>query len=439
MGLKSILKGWLVVKASATQEVISMSNLGSAVWNDRDYKQFAEEGYKKNVIAYRAIGEIATSISQINWLLYRVDSQGNKIEIKDHDLLSLLLRPNERQGGSAFFESLSGFYQISGNSYIEEVNAGTGPPTELHILRPDRMKILPGKFGVDGFKYTVNGNEITWPSIDDKILHLKTFNPTDDWLGMSPMEAAAYSIDIHTAALDWNKSLLDNRAVLSGAIVYEPKEGPQTLGETSYNLLKADIEEKFSGAKNAGKPILLEGGLRWIEMGLSPSDMDYINTKHVTARDICLAYGVPPMILGIPGDNTFSNQKEARLALWEQTVLPLAYKIRDELNNWLVPKFGDDLILGIDEDSISALSIKRDQLYERLEKVSFLTINEKREEVGRSPVDGGDKLTAPANMLPIDFTGGDPISNEKKFAKWLVDECDVSEKEAKLYSKEIEW
>lgn len=427
-------KKTVVEKASAVQQAISMQRLGNAVWTDRNYKDFADEGYRKNIIAFRAMNEVSISISQINWQLYTTDADRNRKEIINHAVKDLLRRPNEQQGGSAFFEALAGFYQIAGNAYIETVGPDNKPPLELYALRPDRMKITPGKYGPAGYVYSVNGNDVKWAAEDNNILHIKTFNPTDDWYGLSPMEAAAFSIDIHNAALEWNKSLLDNRCQPSGAVMYEPKDGVATLSEEEYQRLKQDIDEKFSGSKNAGRPLLLEGGLKWVEMGLSPQDMDYINSKHVTARDICLAYGVPPMLIGIPGDSTYSNMKEARLALWEQTVLPLAYKIRDELNNWLMPKFGEGLELDIDEDSITALSLRRDQLYERLQKADFLTIPEKRVAAGYSEEPEAGEILVPANMLPLGFDA--EADEEAKFSKWLEKECGFDEKEAKELTKD---
>ena len=115
---------------------------------------------------------------------------------------------------------------------------------------------------------------------------------------------------------------------------------------------------------------------------LSPKDMDFLNAKYASARDIALAFGYPPMLLGIPGDNTYANQKEARLALWEQTILPLLEFALDGLNTWLLPRFGDGLRLRYDEDGISALNPRREMLWARVNAASFLTDDEKRAAVG---------------------------------------------------------
>lgn len=397
VGLKRIGR-----KQSAVGSLLSLFNLGQAVWTPRRYDKFAEEGYQKNVVAYSSIREVAKGASSVPWRLYR--NRGEKrIEIKDHPLLKLLKRPNPMQGGACFLESVYGFFMISGNAYIEAVGPDNGQPREIYSHRPDRMKIVPGRFGLpQAYEYSVSGQSKKWEAdpITGKsaILHIKTFNPLNDWYGMSPIEAASYGIDTHNQAGAWNKALLDNGARPSGAMV-----SASPLTEEQFKRLKEEVDEQYTSPKNAGKPLLLEAGLDWKEMGLSPKDMDFIKSKYTSARDIALAFGVPPMILGIPGDNTYSNQKEARLALWENTILPLVGFAKDELNNWLVPMFGEDLELACDDDQINALAPRREKVWERIQNAEFLTINEKREAVGYEPVPGGNDIFISAALLPIGF------------------------------------
>lgn len=152
------------------------------------------------------------------------------------------------------------------------------------------------------------------------------------------------------------------------------------------------IEENFTGSQNAGRPLLLEGGLEWKEMSMSPKDMDFIESKHSSSRDIALAFGVPPQLLGIPGDNTYSNLVEARIALWEQNIIPYVENTVEHLNRWFMPIFGNNLKLCYDIDAVSALSAKRDALWNRINKIGFMTINEKRNIVGLPPLKGGDYI-----------------------------------------------
>lgn len=154
------------------------------------------------------------------------------------------------------------------------------------------------------------------------------------------------------------------------------------LSTDQYGRVKQQIDEQFSGAINAGRPLLLEGGLEWKEMSMTPKDMDFVQAKNSSARDIALAFGVPPQLLGIPGDNTYSNLQEARLALWEQTVIPLVQRTIDSFNNWLSPFFANNLELAADTDSITALAGSNQAIWDRVEKANFLTDDEKRAAVG---------------------------------------------------------
>jgi HK97 family phage portal protein len=226
------------------------------------------------------------------------------------------------------------------------------------------------------------------------ILHLLQFHPLDDHYGFPPIEAAAVAADLHNAAGTWNKALLDNSARPSGALVYQAKDGGNLTSE-QYERLKAELEEGFTGAKRAGRPLLLEGGLDWKAMALTPKDMDFIEAKNGAAREIALAFGVPPMLLGIPGDNTYANYQEANRAFFRVTVLPLLARLADALGNWLAPAFGGlgaELRLWFDADQVEALAADRAALWSRVAAADFLTLNEKRAAVGYEPVAGGDEL-----------------------------------------------
>jgi HK97 family phage portal protein len=189
------------------------------------------------------------------------------------------------------------------------------------------------------------------------------------------------ALDTHNAAGRWNKALLDNSARPSGALVYAPKEGGN-LSEDQFERLKAELENGYSGVTKAGRPLLLEGGLDWKAMALSPKDMDFVEAKHSASRDIALAFGVPPMLLGIPGDNTYANYQEANRAFYRLTVLPLVARIARELSAWLGPAFGDRLRLWYDADQVEGLAAERDALWARIGAAGFLTDDEKREAVG---------------------------------------------------------
>lgn len=374
---------------SSTLAQTYMSAPGQPVWMRREYHRFADEAYVKNVIAHRAISMIAEGAASVSLKVEQKDEEGNVRALPNHPLAKLLKRPNPLHGMSQLLQALHTHRLISGNAYLQAHGAPDVAPIELHVLRPDRVNVLAGKGGTPaGYRYQVGNHHTDFPvngvNGSSRILHVKAFHPLDDWYGLSPVEAAAYSIDQHNHAGAWNQSLLQNGARPSGALVVKANgDGVSgTLSEEQYHRIKGQMEEQFSGADNAGRPLLLEGGLDWKEMSLSPKDMDFIEMKHSAARDIALAFGVPPQLLGIPGDNTYSNLAEARLALWEQNIIPAVQQLVDGLNNWLTPMFGNDVSIVADTQAVPALSLKREKLWQRINEADFLSDEEKKTMLG---------------------------------------------------------
>ena len=370
-----------------------------AKWMKREYKKFADEAFCKNVIAHRSITLIARAAASVQWQAAEVNQySGSSENLEYHPILGLLKRPNPINSGVEFFETIISYLMIAGNSYINIIKNSQNMPTELYILRPDRVSVLGSntQFPI-AYSYKSGQKESFFPvnqtSGKSDIMHLKHFNPLDDFYGLSPIEAAAYSIDQHNHASHWNQALLQNGARPSGALVVSQNNGMGgNLTSEQYDRLKEQIEEEFSGYKNAGKPLLLEGGIDWKEMSLTNKDIEFLEAKNSAAREIALAFGVPPQLLGIPGDNTYSNLREARLALWEETIFPLLDYITDEINHRLAPMYKGNVHISYNKDNISALSLRRETLWQKIENSSFLTVNEKREILGYKKIAGGEHL-----------------------------------------------
>ncbi len=361
-----------------------------AAWSGRSYQALSRAGFMRNPVAHRAVRMVAETAAAVPWLLYR-----GRDEEPDHAALALLCRPNSRQGGADFLEALYGHLLLAGNAYVEPLAIGD-ELRELHLLRPDRVTPVEGRDGwLIGYDYRAAGTTRRLPADTDAVaghlsgnqpsrpalLHLKLFHPLDDHVGFSPLVAAGAALDLSNAAAGWNKALLDNSARPSGALVYQPKEG-QNLSDDQYERLKQELEAGYAGAVNAGRPLILEGGLDWKAMGLSPRDMDFAEAKNGAARDIALSLGVPPMLIGIPGDNTYANYQEANRAFYRLTILPLIARTAQSFSTWLGDIYGEALRLEPDLDRIAGLSGERDALWARIGSAQFLTDAEKREAVG---------------------------------------------------------
>ncbi|ODT79789.1 MAG: phage portal protein [Pelagibacterium sp. SCN 64-44] len=363
-------------KAFGGQTLLSLSQLGAANWSGRGFASLVNQGFARNPVVYRCVRLIAETANRVP---LAVVENGRRLD--EHPLAMLLARPNGRQSGAELLEAVYAYLQTAGNAYLQ-AGVVDGEVKGLFCLRPDRMKVVAGADGWPmAYDYTAGGRTTRLRQDGaplPAVLHMALFHPMDDHYGMAPLEAAQTSLDIHNAAAGWNKALLDNAARPSGALVYSA--AGQGLTPDQFERLKAELEENFSGAANAGRPMLLEGGLDWKTIALTPRDMDFIEARHAAARDIALAFGVPPQLLGLPGDNTYANLAEANRALWRQTLIPLVMRVADELTFWLEPAFGASVVP--DFDGVEALAEDRAALWARVSDADFLTEAEKRDMLG---------------------------------------------------------
>jgi HK97 family phage portal protein len=364
------------VKASATGRVVAFGSSGRVAWSARDLVSLAKTGFQGNPMGFRAVKLISEAAAALPLIL-----QDNERRYDSHPVLDLIRRPNPAQGRAEIFEAIYGHLLLSGNAYVEAVPGLGKLPGELHVLRSDRMAVVPGPDGWPAaYDYTVGGRKHRFAMSEEAqpICHIKTFHPADDHYGFSPLQAAAVAIDVHTSASAWSKALLDNAARPSGAIVYKGADGQAQLSSDQYDRLVSEMEMHHQGARNAGRPMLLEGGLDWKPMGFSPSDMEFQKTKEAAGREIATAFGVPPMLMGIPGDATYSNYQEANRAFYRLTVLPLVARVTAGISHWLSVFTGEVVELRPDLDQIPALAVERDQQWARVGAADFLTSAEKR-------------------------------------------------------------
>ncbi|MEO0982700.1 MAG: phage portal protein [Pseudomonadota bacterium] len=349
----------------------ALAHLSEPRWGGRDGASLARDGYARNAVANRCVRIVAEAAATAP---LRTEHPG---------AADLLVQPNPEERGADFFERVYSFLQIAGNAYAEIIRLEDGgPPAALYLLRPDRVRPLTDQRGwPSGWAYRTATGERLLPRED--MLHLKCFHPSEDAEGLPPLAAARQALDLHNSTADWAKSLIDNSAKPSGALVYG-KDG-ERMTDAQYDRLKEELEGSYTGPRGAGRPMLLEGGLDWKPMSLTPAEMDYREARNMAAREIALALGVPPQLLGIPGDNTYANYKEANLALWRLTVVPLAQKTAGLISGFFSRAFDEDIEIRVDLDAIPALSADREALWRRLDAATFLTDAERREMAGLPP------------------------------------------------------
>ncbi|MBY6152544.1 phage portal protein [Vannielia litorea] len=376
-------------KASATGPVIAYHGAGRVAWSPRDTVSLTKTGFTGNPVGFRAVKLIAEAAAAVPLIC-----QDSERRYETHPVADLMRRPNGAQGRAEFLEALYGQILLSGDGYVEAVLADVGLPGELHVLRSDRMSVVPGGDGWPvAYEYAVGGRKHRFDASGElkPVCHIKAFHPQDDHYGLSPLKAAANALDVHNAASKWSKGLLDNAARPSGAIVYRGADGSGHLSADQYDRLLDEMASHHQGAANAGRPMLLEGGLDWKPMGFSPSDMEFQKTKEAAAREIATAFGVPPMMLGIPGEATYANYQEANRAFYRLTVLPLVAKVSGALGDWLSGLGGEAVELRPDLDGVPALATEREAQWRRVSEADFLTAGEKRALLGLPPLEAGDE------------------------------------------------
>ncbi|KQU53087.1 portal protein [Sphingomonas sp. Leaf339] len=347
----------------------SVSRSGVPIMGEwpRSYEAQLRDAYAGNAVAQRAVKLVAEGVGAA------------PLTGSDPALVALVAA---RSGGQALLETVAAQLLLHGNAYVQVLRDAEGGAAELYALRPERVAVETDAGGWPAaYRYRV-GERVVRLSADPvqpHVIHLKRFNPLDDHYGMGCLGAAAGAVAIHNAASRWGKSLLDNAARPSGALVYDPGDG-SALAPDQYDRLRAEMDA-FAGAGNAGRPMLLEGGLKWQAMSLSPADMDFAGTKAAAAREIALAFGVPPMLLGLAGDSTHANYAEANRALWRLAVLPMAELVLGGLAQGLAGWF-PDARLGIDMDRVPALAEDRERVWRSVAAADFLTGDEKRALLG---------------------------------------------------------
>ena len=331
----------------------------------RSYQARFDEVYRSNPVGQRAVRLVAGMLGSLT-----VDGDSKAVALVKRDGL---------------LEAVAANLLLHGNAYVQLIADSHDAPAELVQLRPERVSVVADDRGWPvAYLYRAAGQVNRFNRVDalerQQIAHVKALNPRDDHYGMGCLEAAIAAATVHNRASRWNKGLLDNGARPSGALSYEPADG-SVLSADQFKRLKEELEAQFSGEANAGRPMLLEGGLKWQALSLTPADMDFVALKEGAARDIALAFGVPPVLVGLPGDATYANAREAGRALYRQTILPMAARILDALAAMLSDWLGE-VTFAVDTDQISELADDRAKLWEQVGAAAFLSDSEKRDMLG---------------------------------------------------------
>lgn len=377
------------------------------------YMSQINQGLSQNPYVARCIELRASTVASLTPILY--DSDGNEIDDRNHPLRKVLKNPGGRRTWRKFVYELESDFALNGNAYIYVIDTVEG--FRLRRVPPDcATPIVTGNTldPVDGWQINAGTAMISVPV--EQLIHLRTTAGPDRITGISPLMSAAQSISAQTEARIWNKTLMRNGAKPS-MVVMSPKEVPPS----QYFEYKREMQKKYGGAQNAGSIMILDGGKTVDFNGFSARDMDFSAGVTMTAREIDLALGVPPELVGDSANKTYSNAQEANKEFALHTVKPLADDLYEALTLALCPKFGDVDRIGYDESQIEGMKGDMATLLQAVTSADFLTDDEKRAIFSYAPLDpeingSGDVVMSGMSKVPRKEVVSDPgaVGNDNR-------------------------
>ena len=386
----------------SSNAIRSIMQRNSATWSAREFVAFATEGYRDNPTVRACI--MAKQKAAIECPIILVNEKGEAVE--NHQILALLNKPNPMQSWEKFLTQMIGSHDIAGEGDVLKI--GIGQSVELWPLRPDWLEITTFSMGLPvSCSYTPSDTyeESTVKQYQfSELMIWAEYNPLFRWRGLSPLYSAAYSIDTLNEYAKSNKAMLENGMTPSGVLWTDSE-----VSDTSFNRLQEQFNGKYAGAKNSGKPMILDGGLKWQGMSFSPRDMEFVSGKRLSQLDVCQVLRVPPQIIGIEGSQTFANYEQARAAFYEDEVIPMVNGLLSELLGFLRKDFKlpPTYKLIVDTDGITALEPRRAERNKVIDGLTSLKVDEKRAAMGYESAEGGDVILVDSNKIPLDMAGAD--------------------------------
>jgi len=386
----------------SSNAIRSIMQRNSATWSAREFVAFATEGYRDNPTVRACI--MAKQKAAIECPVILVNEKGESVA--NHPILALLNKPNLMQSWEKFLTHMIGSHDIAGEGDVLKI--GIGQNVELWPLRPDWLEITTFSMGLPvTCSYTPSDTyeESTVKQYQfSELMIWAEYNPLFRWRGLSPLYSAAYSIDTLNEYAKSNKAMLENGMTPSGVLWTDSE-----VSDTSFNRLQEQFNGKYAGAKNSGKPMILDGGLKWQGMSFTPREMEFVSGKRLSQLDVCQVLRVPPQIIGIEGSQTYKNYEEARAAFYEDEVIPMVNGLLSELLGFLRKDFKipPTYKLIVDTDGITALEPRRAERNKVIDGLTSLKVDEKRAAMGYDSTEGGDVILVDSNKIPLDMAGAD--------------------------------
>jgi HK97 family phage portal protein len=387
------------------------SGVASFFWgkNGIPFTIAAQKGYNGQVWVHRCISARGGAVGSVPWKVGERQKSGEIKPLPGHPLEELLRRPNPYCDRTEFFQRWMTSLDLGGNAYWEKVfvkdrsdgGGGRVVPRHLYSVRPDWVTPKPDSRNfVKNYKIDAGGT--TEPIFLDpaEIIHFQYVDPLNEFVGISPLTAAARTLETEDSAITWNKSVLDNFAVPGGIL-----KVPATITSDEERItLQEEIEKEYTG-ENRHRPMILWGGMEWDQMALSQVDLQFLEQRKLNKYEICAILATPPPIIGANEDPTYSNYGVSRLSFWEDTIIPLLDWIAAKINNQLAIYWGDNIVVSYDITNVPAFREAYDAKVKTANALFMMNwpINaiNRRLGLGFDDVPWGDSAWMQSNMIPV--------------------------------------
>ena len=388
-------------RASSLESIVGrvfsgMSRMGTG----RSYTSQVREGLSMNPYVYRCADLRSTAVASLEPVIYDQNDEA----IPNHPLLQVLRAPNPLMSWRDLVYRTQIDYVINGNTFIIPLLTINGVG-ELWPTAPGNVSAVEtGNIfdPVSEWQVSTAGGVVNIePS---RMIHMHTATDLNGVWGISPLEAAGLSIEQQSMARRWNVSLMANGAKPSIVV-----QDPNPMTASMFEDFKARLSAGHAGPERAGSVMVLDRGKTISTAGFNARDMDYSQGVTTSAREIAIALGVPPELVGDSANKTYSNAQEANKEFAAHTIKPQADLFYSTLTRKLAHLYPDVARIGYDEAQIDGLKGDESSIITALTSCDFLTTNEKRARLSYGPVPGGDRVLTDMSKMDIN-DGYDPQS-----------------------------
>ena len=365
---------------------------------------------------YACVRAIAEEIQKTDFELYQIKSDGTEDRINDSELLDILEAPNQNTTGMDLRFVIASHLETVGNAflYLDGVKNEKSKPLGIYLLNAANIKVI---IDDDVFPYTVAGYEYR----DNKrtrffkpyeIIHIKYSDPANPFEGIGTVQTAAQWIDADNYAMEFNRRFFLNGARIGGFL-----EAQQAYTTDQLEYIQKSFENAYSGVANAHKVVALPSGVKYAAGSEAQKDMDFSNLMTMMRDRILAAFRVPRTVLGITDDVNRANAEATDYVFLARTILPKIQIITSYLNEYLVPRYGDNLTLTFADPVPENKELQIREMQAALGSSPAMSVNEARDTfLGLPPIENGDEVMANFSLSPLGAPEKKTVRTPKKKA-----------------------